>query len=115
MKKQDILDYEIMLTNDDGTDIAMLVVDVLTHKGQQYAILQGDEAEAAENPFLVTVLQVFDGEQKGEVEFAWVEDEAIERAVFHQYADKVKKQRAKQMEQARDWFEEKYKDAIDGK
>lgn len=115
MRREDILDYEIMLTNDDGTDTAMLVVDVITRKGQQYAILQGDEAEAADNPFLVTILQVFDGEQKGEVEFAWVEDEATEKAVLHQYADKVKKQRAKQREQAREWFAEKYKDAIDGK
>lgn len=91
MRKQDILDYEIMLTNDDGTDIAMLVVDVLTRKGQQYAILQSDETGG--DPLQVTVLQVFDGEQKGEVEFAWVEDAETEQAVIRQYADKVRKHR----------------------
>ena len=92
MRKQDILDYEIMLTNDDGTDVAMLVVDVLTRKGQQYAILQSDETGG--DPLQVTVLQVFDGEQKGEVEFAWVEDAETEQAVIRQYADKVRKHRA---------------------
>ena len=35
MRREDILDYEIFLTNEDDTEIALLVVDVIDHQGKQ--------------------------------------------------------------------------------
>ena len=113
MRREDILDYEIFLTNEDDTDIALLVVEVIDHQGKQYAILMVDEGQAKADSFDVTILEVSPGAEKGEVEFAWVEEPEIERAVFRKYGEKVKKLHKKQMEQARDWFFKKYGDGTE--
>ena len=79
----------ITMTDENGNDVQMEVLDIVEYKGEQYIVLlPGDEEEEGEEGTQVLIMRLEEGDEDSDTDsFVGVEDEETLQAVFKLFVD----------------------------
>ena len=79
----------ITMTDENGNDVQMEILDIVEYKGEQYIVLlPGDEEEEGEEGTQVLIMRLEEGDEDSDTDsFVGVEDEETLQAVFKLFVD----------------------------